>query len=399
MADRTLNVSQLNQFIKRLVEGSAVLKRVVVEGELANCRFAASGHLYFSLKDDSAEISCVMWRSAAAGLKFMPESGMSVRVTGSVQVYAKGGPYQIVATKLEQAGLGAMFLETERLKRELEKKGWFSREIKQELPKEIRRVGIVTSPAGAAIHDIISAVERRNPSVGLLLAPALVQGTGAAQEIARQIERLNEHGGIDVIIVGRGGGSAQDLNAFNELPVLQAIHDSKIPVISAVGHETDVLLSDFTADLRAPTPTAAGELVSADLGELIDRIEMLRLSMTSLIQGRIRELSQQTDLLAERISSASPEYGLLEKQRRCEALAVTLKTEMNTRLMGLRARLERLSEAVTLLDPGLRLEKGWVYVTGEDGRPVVSASRAQTEKQMTLRFADGSVLVRPVEEK
>lgn len=395
MPERSLSVSQVNQFIKRLIEGSAVLKRVLVEGEISGCRFAASGHLYFSLKDGNSEISCVMWRSAAAKLKFMPENGMSVMVSGSVQVYAKGGSYQIIVTKIEQAGLGTLYIEYERLRRELESRGWFNPEKKRKIPAEINRIGVVTSASGAAVHDIISVIARRNPSVGILLAPASVQGTGAAQEIADAVKRLNEHGGIDVIIVGRGGGSPQDLNAFNEMPVLQAVHDSKIPVISAVGHETDVLLSDFTADLRAPTPTAAAELVSEDRAELLDSIELLQNRLTERMERRIRDLMQQNDLLAQRLQASSPESVLVRNTGRCALLTVQLKQSMDNRLAGAQARLKQLTEALTLLNPGLRLEKGWVYVTGADGRPVISAARAVENTQLDLHFADGTVKVRP----
>lgn len=421
MPDRILSVSQINLFIKRLIEGSAVLKRVVVEGEISNFRPAASGHLYFTLTDDFSQISCVMWRSDAQRLKFVPEDGMQVRLTGSIRVYEKGGTYQISVSKIEKAGVGNIFLEMEKIRKELEKRGWFNPELKTPLPKKIEKVGVVTSATGAAIHDILTTLRRRNPTLEVVLAPASVQGENAPEEIEEAVEDLNRYApDLDVIIVGRGGGAIEDLQAFNTMPVLEAIHESKIPVVSAVGHERDVLLSDFVADLRAPTPTAAAELISEDFSELPLELSALEQEMERTLIERIRNEQMRLDLLTEKIAGSSPERTIEMRKQRLAALAADLTREMNGALQEQRLRLERsanlypliekrlnyfkalyekINERLKLLNPVLKLEQGYVYVSGMDGQAVTSAEQARSQAEMTLHFRDGLVPVVPEKEQ
>lgn len=419
MAERVLTVSQLNMFIKRLLESSAPLKKVALEGEITNMRFAASGHLYFNLSDEFSQISCIMWRSDTGSLTFMPEEGMFVKIRGSVRVYEKGGTYQVTVKKIERAGVGTMYLEMERVKREIERLGWTSPEQKKPVPQDVTTVGVVTSAQGAAIHDIITTLNRRNPTMNVLLAPALVQGEQAPEDIARAVRALDRED-IDVMIVGRGGGSAEDLQAFNTLPVLRAIHEAKTPVVSAVGHETDVLLSDLVADLRAPTPTGAAELVSEDYETLADELLGYRRRITRTITDRIRSYEMALDLAGERLAYASPALKLQRAQERRAQLAYAMTRSMEMKisrdqkrripesallqpvklkLVRAGGRLNALRSALEALSPLRMLDKGYALVTDGAGRPVTTRAEALRLGQIDIHFKDGAVRARIDEEQ
>ena len=278
-----LTVTELTAGIKTLLEEA--FPYVTVSGEISNYKRHSSGHAYFSLKDDRSQLRCVMWRSANRKLTFEPEDGMEVLARGALSVYDVQGQYQLVARQLKPVGAGALQAAFERLKARLEKEGLFREEHKQALPSFPERVGVVTSGSGAAIRDIIQVLRRRAPWVSIILRPAPVQGEGAAAEIAAAIEEMNDYGAVDVLIVGRGGGSAEDLWAFNEEAVVRAVFQSRIPVVSAVGHETDYTLTDFAADLRAPTPSGAAEIVVRDLRELKDRSEAVLRRLCGMHDG------------------------------------------------------------------------------------------------------------------
>ncbi|MBR3504181.1 MAG: exodeoxyribonuclease VII large subunit, partial [Clostridia bacterium] len=256
-SDWTLSVSQLNEYVRKSLAGDPMLQNIRVSGELSGVKRHFSGHIYFTLKDESARVQCVMFRSAATGLAFLPEDGMRVVVRGSASLYTAAGAFQIYADAIERQGVGELYLRFEALKRRLSEEGLFDPAIKRELPALPRTIGVVTSRAGAVLHDIVRVARRRDPNVRILLAPAAVQGAGAAEDIARAIALLNRQGEADVILCGRGGGSLEDLWPFNEEIVARAIRSSRIPVVSCVGHETDFTIADFAADLRAPTPSAA----------------------------------------------------------------------------------------------------------------------------------------------
>ena len=267
MNNKYISVTQINDYIRMMFDSNSYLKKVYLKGEISNFKNHSSGHLYLTLKDENSRISAIMFRSQASKLSFKPEDGMNVLVTGHVSVYPSGGNYQIYIDQMEQDGLGNLYIEYEKLKKKLLEKGYFDKAHKKEIPKYPSRIGIVTAPTGAAIKDIISTIKRRFPICETILFPALVQGVGAAQDVANKIKIANNYP-LDLLIVGRGGGSIEDLWAFNEEIVAEAIYNSKIPIISAVGHEVDVTISDYVADLRAPTPTGAAEMAVPTIQEV-----------------------------------------------------------------------------------------------------------------------------------
>lgn len=285
---KVLTVSQITSYIKKLLDTDVILSNVSVKGEISNFKHHYTGHMYFTLKDDNARIKCVMFKSSCLNLKFIPEDGMNVIVTGGISLYERDGQYQIYVNDLQPDGMGALFVAFEQLKKRLESEGLFDRSHKKPIPKYPSKIGVVTSSTGAAVRDIINIMSRRYPGISVLIVPVLVQGSGAASEIAEAIDLLNKRDDIDVIIVGRGGGSIEELWAFNEEIVARAIYKSRIPVVSAVGHETDFTIADFVADLRAPTPSAAAEICTPDKNDLYYRINACFNSLYSLAKSNLQ---------------------------------------------------------------------------------------------------------------
>lgn len=391
MPARILTVSEINNFIKRLFEQNSILKRVSVEGEISNLTRASSGHYYFSLKDPSSEIRCILWRSSAQRLRFLPEDGLKVKVTGSVEVYAQRGTYSIIISSLEPSGVGSLYMLYQKYLESLKEKGWLEQELKKELPEQIKRVGVVTSETGAVIHDIITTIKRRNPLLEVVLVPALVQGEGSAQSVAQGIKQLNETGDVDVIIVGRGGGSMEDLWSFNEPEVAQAIHESNLPIISAVGHETDVTISDFVADLRAPTPTAAAEYVSGGLIQTVNQINALSDKMTHSLVNLYNIAVTRLDRAKQRIIVSSPESQLKQIQLRIDELDMRMRSVMERKIERLTARVEALKTKIELLNPRFMFDRGYAMITNKDDVIVRSTEEAYKDKDLILHFADGNV--------
>lgn len=303
-----LTVTQLTHAIKLCIEGT--FPSIVLQGEISNCKQHSSGHLYFSLKDANAQISAVMFRLDAESLISLPKDGLQVIVKGELNVYPQGGRYQIVVKELKPVGLGELLLKLEELKIKLHKKGWFRSDRKKPLPKFPRRIGVVTSPTGAAIQDILNILTRRNSGFHLILNPVRVQGEGSAQEIAKAIREFNSHNLVDVMIVGRGGGSIEDLWAFNEEIVAEAIFESKIPIISAVGHESDHCIADYVADVRAPTPSAAAEIVIAEKAQQLHHLSQMKRRLQQTLQQIIRKDKQRLEGIKRHPLLASP-YGVL----------------------------------------------------------------------------------------
>lgn len=332
--------SEINRRIRQLLEGE--FDEVWVKGEIGNFTRAASGHLYFSLKDSQSQLRCVMWRGAALRLRFQPADGVEVEVRGKISVYEPRGEYQLVAAEMNPAGLGALYVALEALKKKLAAEGLFDPARKRRLPRHPVTVGIVTSPTGAAVRDIIRVARARWPGIGLVLAPARVQGEGAAEEIAAAIRLMNLWGGADVLIVGRGGGSVEDLWAFNEEAVVRAVAGSAIPTVSAVGHEVDFTLCDLAADVRAATPSNAAELVVPD----------------------VREQAQRVDEQARRLGQAAARL-LADNRRRVEELRRELPRALALRVGTARARLERETGRLSALDPMGVLSRGYCLVRRE----------------------------------
>ncbi len=391
MKKRVYSVGQINTYIKNMFAQDFLLERLSVKGEISNCKYHSSGHIYFSLKDSSGTMAAVMFAgNRKNGLKFRMRDGDHVVVTGSVEVYERDGRYQLYAKEIELDGAGALFLRFEALKKELAEMGMFAPEYKQPIPKYIRRLGIVTAPTGAAIQDIRNISRRRNPYVQLILYPALVQGDGAAQSIVNGIHAL-EQLGVDTMIVGRGGGSIEDLWAFNEEIVARAIFECRIPVISAVGHETDTTIADYVADLRAPTPSAAAELAVYDLEQLLELLRMMGATLHMRMREHIRMERQRQEQLKIKMGYLSPQAVLNSKKQYTADLEEKLQQRMENRIEQLRHQIQLLAGRMEAGSPVRKLSQGFSFVTDSQGRPVTKISQVREGERIDVRTLDGTI--------
>lgn len=381
-------VKQLNSYIKNMFEQDFMLNRIYVKGEISNCKYHTSGHIYFSLKDESGTISCVMFAGSRSGLSFRLEEGICVVVLGSVDVYVRDGKYQLYAKEIIRDGTGELYEKFEALKKELSEMGMFAQEYKKQIPRYSHTVGIVTAPTGAAVKDIINIARRRNPFVQLLIYPAQVQGTGAAESIAKGIQEL-EKKNPDVIIIGRGGGSIEDLWAFNEEIVARAVFNCNIPVISAVGHETDTTISDYVADLRAPTPSAAAELAVFDYREVKERIRVYNDRILRDMNSRISAGREAVKHLQLRMKMAHPQRKLNDAKQRTADLETRLRTCMEVRFLKEKHRLALLSETFRGLSPLQKLTGGYAYVRTSEGKNVKSISQTEKGDRIEVFLSDG----------
>lgn len=390
------SVKQVNSYVKNMFSQDFMLNHIYVKGEVSNCKYHTSGHIYFSLKDESGTIACVMFASARSGLSFRMQEGQNVIVLGSVSVYERDGKYQLYAKEIILDGAGALYERFEALKKELEEMGMFADEYKQPIPRYVKSVGIVTAPTGAAVRDIINISKRRNPYVQLILYPALVQGEGAAASIVRGI-RMMEQQNVDVIIVGRGGGSMEDLWAFNEETVARAIFECTIPIISAVGHETDTLISDYVADLRAPTPSAAAELAVYELSSVQIMCEEYKRRMYQQIRQRIDFSRRQTEQMAFRLKVAHPRQKLNEQRQYLADLDSRMRIRMNSALEESRHKLAIYIEKMKGLSPLQKLNQGYAYVTDKSGRTVRSIKDTKQGEVLDVYVTDGRVRTQVVD--
>ncbi len=381
-------VAQVNNYIKNMFSQDFLLSRIYVRGEVSNCKYHTSGHIYFSLKDESGTLSCVMFAGQRKGLAFTIKEGQHVTVFGSINVYERTGSYQLYAREIVLEGTGRLYEEFEKLKRELEEMGMFAAEYKQPIPRYIRRLGIVTAPTGAAVQDIRNIAFRRNPYVQLILYPALVQGEGAADSIVRGIETLDRLG-VDVMIVGRGGGSIEDLWAFNEEKVARAIFDCQTPVISAVGHETDTTIADFVADLRAPTPSAAAELAVADVRETINQLGSYRQQFDQMLFYRLEQYRNRLEQLRNRLLHAEPRQQIFEKRMRLSDFENQLRQAMEDKLHWCQNQLALYIERFHGLSPILKLQQGYSYTEGPDGRVVTGIRQVVEGDRLRIHVTDG----------
>ena len=383
-------VKQVNSYIKNMFTQDFMLNRIYVKGEVSNCKYHTSGHIYFSLKDESGTIACVMFAGSRAGLSFRMKEGQQVIVLGSISVYERDGKYQLYAREIVPDGAGLLYEKFEALKKELAEMGMFAPEYKQPIPKYVRTVGIVTAPTGAAVRDIINIAGRRNPYVQLILYPALVQGEGAAESIVKGIHAL-EAKQVDVIIVGRGGGSIEDLWAFNEEAVARAVFDCTVPVISAVGHETDTTITDYVADLRAPTPSAAAELAVYEYREVKET--MLNCAQRMRLAVLIRADAQRARLkqMELRLKFAHPRQKLNEKRQYCVELEDRLRNLMDRRLIAEKHRLALSAEKMKGLSPLEKLNQGFSFVQDENGRNIKSIRQVRQGERLTVYVTDGKI--------
>ena len=383
-------VRQVNTYIKNMFTQDFMLNRIYVKGEVSNCKYHTSGHIYFSLKDESGTIACVMFAGHRSGLSFRLQEGQQVIVLGSVSVYERSGQYQLYAREIMLDGAGALYEKFEALKKELAEMGMFAREYKQPIPKYIHTLGVVTAPTGAAVRDIINIAGRRNPYVQIILYPAQVQGEGAAESIVRGIRAL-EKKKVDVMIVGRGGGSIEDLWAFNEEPVARAIFECSVPVISAVGHETDTTIADFVADLRAPTPSAAAELAVYDHREARERIRTYQEAMLRQVTLKISEKRSALERLRMRLNYAHPRQKLNESRQYAADLETRLRLLMQNRLDREKHRLALCVEKMKGLSPLEKLSHGYSYIQNQNGENIRSIRQVSDGTALEIYVSDGRI--------
>lgn len=382
------SVGQINSYIKNMFRQDFVLSRISVKGEISNCKYHTSGHVYFTIKDESGTLSAIMFASQAAKLTFRLENGMQVIVTGRIDVYERDGRYQLYASGIKQDGLGDLYIRFEQLKREYEQMGYFANEYKRQIPLFSKKIGIVTASTGAAIHDIMNIAYRRNPYVSLILYPALVQGDNAKYSIVKGIETLDKMG-LDVIIAGRGGGSIEDLWAFNEPMVVEAVFDAQTPIISAVGHETDFTITDFVADLRAPTPSAAAELAVADISLIEQKIMAYNEALNSSLMGIIDGKRNYLDKCELKLRFLSPSNQLDENRQRLMGIEDSLNNIMMNKYKDARHRLQIYVSRLQEASPLTRLSAGYAYVQNENGEKVSSVRKLKRGDKLKVQFKDG----------
>ena len=390
MRKNVYSVGWVNTYIKNMFAQDFTLKRISVKGEVSNCKYHTSGHIYFTLKDETGTISAVMFAGNRKGLSFRMKEGDKVVVTGSVDVYERDGKYQLYAREIDLDGAGDLYLRFEALKRELEEMGMFSPEYKKPIPKYAMRIGIVTAPTGAAVQDIRNIASRRNPFVQLILYPALVQGEGAAESIIKGIRTLDALG-VDVMIVGRGGGSIEDLWAFNKEEVARAIFECETPVISAVGHETDTTIADYVADLRAPTPSAAAELAVFEYRAVKEQLSADRMRMGRLLAHKVGTAREQLAHMQTKLHYLSPEHKLRENRRYLEELRGQIDAQMAKTLKDRQHRLALLSGQLEGLSPVKKLSQGYSYVADSSGHAVRDAAQVKKNDMLNIHLYKGSL--------
>lgn len=383
-------VAQVNSYIKNMFTQDYMLKSIFVKGEVSNCKYHSSGHIYFTLKDEKGIITCVMFAGSRAGLSFKLEEGQQVVVGGTVDVYERDGKYQLYAKQITLDGAGLLYEKFDRLKRALEEMGMFSPEYKQKIPRYIKTLGVVTASTGAAVRDIINIATRRNPYVQIILYPAIVQGEYAPESIVNGIHAL-EQLGVDVMIVGRGGGSIEDLWAFNEEIVAQAVFDCKIPIISAVGHETDTTIIDFVADLRAPTPSAAAELAVYDFNLLLGKLEIYESTLRQLMIKRLKMEKVRLENHKLRLKYLSPANKLQQKRMYCMDLEEQLAAVMDKNLTKNRHRMALLAEKLKGLSPLEKLSQGYAYVENDKGQVLNDIRNTAPNKAVRIHVKNGII--------
>ena len=390
MSERLFSVKTLNEYVAALFAGDPLLRQVRVQGEISGFKRHSSGHLYFSLKDEEAVVRCVMFRQNAMRVSFLPKDGMKVVLSGSVSLYVRDGAYQVYVQNMQQAGQGELYLRYLALKERMEREGYFDPARKKPVPALPRAVGIVTSGTGAAVQDILQIIGRRFPKMNLVLCPVKVQGEGAAEEIARAIRRLNAENCCDVIICGRGGGSIEDLWAFNEPAVARAIYESRIPVISAVGHETDFTIADFVADLRAPTPSAAAELAVPEYAALRAAVDLDRDRLERGLTHRVERMRAVLIRLAHSASFFRMEQRILGIQQTMESDRERMERALKERLRDSRSRIAAAGEKLSAMNPEAVLERGYTLIRTQEGRVASSAAEISPGDRVELAFRDGT---------
>lgn len=384
------SVGQVNQYIRNMFQSDFLLNRISIQGEVSNCKYHTSGHIYFTLKDKDGTISAIMFAGNRGGLKFRLSDGMLVVAHGNVSIFERDGKYQLYVKEIEQAGNGARYEQFLALKQQLEDMGMFDAMFKKPIPKIVRTLGVVTASTGAAIQDIINVSMRRNPYIQIVLYSALVQGEGAADSICKGIRTLDRYG-VDVMIVGRGGGSIEDLWAFNEEAVARAIFDCNTPVISAVGHETDFTIADFVSDLRAPTPSAAAELAVCDMTQIMGRINELNDRLFRGISSKMEEYRGILQNYRMKLQYLSPQNVLNERLKYLADLSDAMDRAVNYRIELIKGRLALYCSKMESLSPLARLSAGYSFVRDSDGHSVTSVEQVKEQDIISINVCDGCI--------
>lgn len=386
-----ITVTQLNEYIKSLIDGNLFLSNVCVKGEISNFTNHRTGHFYFSIKDENSLIRAVMFRGSASRVKFSPENGMKIIARGSISLFVRDGQYQIYVTEMEPDGIGALYLAFEQLKKKLEFEGLFDVRHKKPLPKIPLRVGVITSPTGAAVRDIINVLGRRFPMANVILYPSLVQGEDAPPQLILGVEYFNKTNSVDVIILGRGGGSIEDLWAFNNEALARAVYASDIPIISAVGHETDFTICDFVADTRAPTPSAAAELAVPDTTELMRKINNIVSHTELIVSKRISQEKQKIKLISERRIFTSPDKYFSDKKMLVSYLNDKIYHSIDTKLSDCRLLLASSSSKLDAMSPLATLSRGYIVGYGKSGSTISSVLDVCVGDDISFRTTDGYI--------
>lgn len=387
----TLTVSQVNRYIKAILDEAQPLNRIYVSGEISNFKhYRQSGHMYFTLKDNSSQLKCVMFAGNNSSLKFTPEDGMSVVCFGKVSAYERDGQYQLYVSSMQPNGLGALALAYEQLKQRLEKEGYFAPEHKKPIPKYPTKIGVATSNMGAAVEDIKNIISRRFPLAEIVICPTVVQGGEACEDIASSVKFLDMLG-VDVIIVGRGGGSIEDLWAFNTMPVIQAVYDCNTPIISAVGHETDFTLCDFVADLRAPTPSAAAELAVPDINSELQIADGFYSSLLSLFKHKIETEEINLDRIVNRSPLSDVNEAFKARQEKLELLYDNLMLRFKAKIDDKQKALKREADMLNAVNPLSVIARGFT-LTSKDNKTVSSVKSLSVNDTVCTRFSDGKII-------
>lgn len=390
MKKNVYSVGQVNTYIKNMFAQDFMMQHICIKGEVSNCKYHSSGHIYFTMKDATGTLNAVMFAGYRRGLKFTMKEGDNVIVTGSVEIYERDGKYQLYAREIELDGAGNLYLRFEALKQELEEMGMFAPEYKKTIPRFARRIGVVTAPTGAAVQDIRNIAARRNPYVQLILYPALVQGEGAAASIVNGIRALDAME-LDVLIVGRGGGSIEDLWAFNEEIVARAIFECNTPVISAVGHETDTTIADYVADMRAPTPSAAAELAVFDYHTVKEQITGLYRRLSGNMEQKIKFTGMQIRQMESRLHRLSPESRMREKRMYTAGLEQKIEQLMQKRLAEKKHEVAIFAERMERLSPLRKLSGGYAYVTDSKEKALLCVSQVDRGDEVTIQLLEGKI--------
>ena len=395
---KPITVQELNKYIKQKIDGDEYLNSVFVKGEISNFKLHYTGHMYFTLKDENSLIKCIMFKGYTPNLKFMPKDGMKVVVFGSVSVFDRDGVYQIYCKAMREEGMGTLYEEYQKLKAKLEKEGLFEAAHKKKIPMLPKTIGVLTSSTGAVIRDIINVSTRRNPNVHIRLLPVPVQGTGAAEKIADAIEKMNAEKLADVIIIGRGGGSLEDLWPFNEEIVARAIYNSKLPIISAVGHETDFTIADFVSDLRAPTPSAAAELAVPNVGDLVYTISIYQNRYKVALKRRVQLMKMRYEKCMARRGFKEPLQKIHERSIRLDMSIKLINNSIKKKMQTSKSEYIKLVSKLDALSPLKTLARGYSIAENDFGEVISSKDKVNIGDYLSIRFTDGKIKAK-VEEK